>query len=478
MLSRRRLLSAMAAAPALWSVSGTRSLAKERMHEAILKHAKRAAAGWSGPLKLLYPKGCIDNIRPVAAAFEAHTGVTLAFTETGVDDINTQILLETAKSGTSFDLALPATFGIPELVEEGALQNLDALAQEFEPPDYQATSLFTIGDYYKGSLYGYQTDGDTYLAFYNRPWLEDAENQRRFADQFERPLAVPETWEQLDQIMQFFYSPDQGQYGGCLYRTPSYAAWEWWIRFHAKGFFPVTDELSPQINNEAGVAALTEMLAATAYQHPSATVDGLFANWQAYGEGAAFANLGWGGTQKYLNGPESALRGRLAHAPTPGGMIGDQLLKTPYFNWGWNYVVSSRSKRQQLAYLFALYACAPEPSTLAVREAGGYFDPFRPEHYEDAVISKTYSPEFLDAHRASMAESIPDFYLKGQGAYLDVLRESIGLAQSAALSPQRALDLAAQEWEGITNRMGREGQIEQWQFLKSQYPQRARSLLS
>ena len=67
----------------------------------------------------------------------------------------------------------------------------------------------------------------------------------------------------------------------------------------------------------------------------------------------------------------------MAFGPMPGGMVKGQLLKTPYFNWGWNYVVSTVSKQPEIAYLFTLYACSPVMSTHAVRDVDGYFDPFR-----------------------------------------------------------------------------------------------------
>jgi multiple sugar transport system substrate-binding protein len=42
--------------------------------------------------------------------------------------------------------------------------------------------LIYARDYYKGSLYGYQTDGDTYVMFYNKPWLDNADEGKAFAD--------------------------------------------------------------------------------------------------------------------------------------------------------------------------------------------------------------------------------------------------------------------------------------------------------
>ena len=140
------------------------------------------------------------------------------------------------------------------------------------------------------------------------------------------------------------------------------------------------------------------MIAASQFLSPGAATNGLFENWADFAEGNKFCNIGWGGTQKYLNGDDSRVRGKLLFSPSPGGIVNGQLVKTAYFNWGWNYTVSSRSTHKEIAYLFALFACSPAISTLAVREQAGYFDPFRSRHYEDPEIQKTYTPEFLHAH--------------------------------------------------------------------------------
>ncbi len=447
------------------------------MHDMVARAARELAEGRDIELTILLPQGSTANVKAASNAFTQATGVTIRFSETPVDEINSRMIVDTISGTNSFDLALPATFGLPDLVEAGAITNLDDFATKYEPSQFQATALFSLGDYYKDSLYGYQSDGDAYLMFYNRDWLRNPEDQKRFADRHGYPLQIPETWDQLDTTMKYFHRPEEGRHGGALFRTPNYIAWEYWIRFHAKGYWPFDENLVPQIDNDAGVAALEELIAASNSLYPDARTNGLFENWEAFSKGNIFCNIGWGGTQKFLNGENSQVRGRLAFGPTPGGYVGDQLLVVPYFNWGWNYTVSSGSKNPEIAYLFALYACSPVMSTKAVREEGGFFDPFRSEHYSDPQIIKAYSEEFLSAHRESMTRSIPDLYLRGQGEYFDALRENLVLADTGAVTAREALKRTAQQWQHTTRRLGRRSQIEQWTFLRSRYPQAVRRLL-
>lgn len=447
------------------------------LHQQAAEAARKLNQNSSSHLKLLLPNGSVANVKPAIDEFTRLTDIRFELIETPVDDINTRMFLESRLSDGTYDIALPATFGIPDLAEAGAIAELDEYAARYQPLDFQENALYTIGDYYRGKLYGYQTDGDAYLMFYNRRFLENEMHQKNFSELHGYQLKVPETWQQLDAMMAYFHQPDKGAYGGSLFRIPGYMLWEWWIRFHAKGFYPLADNLEPQINNQAGIEALEELIAATDHLSPNARTNGLFDNWREFSQGNIFCNIGWGGTQKYLNSNKSAIRGDLEFGPTPGGIVNGKLIKASYFNWGWNYTVAKNSAEQEMAYLFILFACSPVISTLSVREPAGFFDPFRQEHYSDKLIIDTYSKAFMDEHYSSMLNSIPDLYLNGQTLYYDTLREQIKLASDGKISATKALNDAAKAWKKLHFKLGRKTQAEQWRFLKKKYPESIRSLL-
>ena len=406
----------------LFAKSAQPQLTLENLDIQIVERVKKLTNGKALSLTILQPKGSLGNVKPVGDKFSQLTEVKVDYVEASLDEINVKILSQSLSNETYFDIALPATFGLPDLIEAGSIRSLDKFVKLYEPTNFNNDILYPIGDSYKGKFYGYQTDGDTYLMFYNRVWLEDKIEQINFKEKYGYSLTIPKTWEQLDQMIEFFHRPEKNMYGGALFRNKDYIAWEWWTRFHAKGYYPFNNSLQPQINSEAGINALSELINTTKYLHPQTKTNGLFDNWKAFAEGNMFCNIGWGGTQKYLNGPKSKIKGKLAFGPTPGGIVNQKLLHTPYFNWGWNYTVSSFSKYPEIAYLFTLYACSPKMSTEAVKFANGYFDPFRNEHYVDDEIINTYSKPFLAAHKFSMENSIPDLYLTGQGEYWDVFK--------------------------------------------------------
>ncbi|MEM8792218.1 MAG: extracellular solute-binding protein [Pseudomonadota bacterium] len=473
-LDRRTLLSSIAAVCA-GGASGNAASANP-LHVSVATEARRVA-GRGAVLRLLAPHGCEANVWPVIKAFEAATGVRVELREVPVDEINAQLTLDSLSGDGDYDLALPATFGIPDLAAGGIIRPITSFARQYEPEGFRDGVLYSTGDSFDGEVYGFQADGDTYVMFYHREWLEDAAKRARYEDRYGTPLAIPSTWDELDRQMAFFHSPEEGRYGGALFRTPGYLAWEWWVRFHAKGVWPLSADLEPQIASDEGVAALEDMIRATEMLYPQARSAGLFDNWAHYGEGNTYCNIGWGGSQKYLNGPQSRMRGRMVYGPTPTGSFGGLEVAMPYFNWGWSYVVASISKQPELAYLFALFASTSEMSTLAIREQDGYFDPFRPEHYADPVIVETYSPEFLAVHEASLRASIPDLYLANQGAYFRALSEWLDEAVNRGADPRKSLERAATQWSVLSLRAGREKQRKRWMALRAKYPAAAQAAL-
>jgi multiple sugar transport system substrate-binding protein len=470
--SRRWVLASGCAAIAAPALSAARV-----SHQEIADMVRDRFSEHDAPLRILLPVGSTTNVQPVADAFQNLTGVNVVLTEVSEDDVHVQLSLDHLTGQQNFDLALPATFTIPDLVEGGVISPFEGLRCFEDVTSTQSTSLFTIGDTFDDATYGFQTDGDAYVMFYNTDFQNNETERSAYADRFGMDLATPQTWEELDQQMAWFHRPGDGKFGGMLFRNPGYVAWEWWVRFHAKGVWPLSEDMTPQLANDAGVTALEDMIRVSEYLAPEAATAGLFENWERYEQGDIYANVGWGGSQKHFNKPGSRVRGKLTYGATPGGMIGDDLLVTPYFNWGWNYVVLSTSPEAELALHFAAFATSAQMSTLSVQQ-DGFFDPYRPEHYEDAKIRQAYSDDFLAVHRASMENAIPDLYLARQSDYFLSLSDWITRAINGSTSPENALARVEQQWNITTTSVGQAKQTDRWLSLRSKYPVAARRLLS
>ena len=94
------------------------------------KAAKELANGRVVTLRILQPSGSLGNIKPVAQRWTAETGINVEYIEVPLGEINQKILLEAVSKAGSFDIALPASFGIPDLAESGILVDLGSVRGE------------------------------------------------------------------------------------------------------------------------------------------------------------------------------------------------------------------------------------------------------------------------------------------------------------------------------------------------------------
>ncbi|SFG64856.1 extracellular solute-binding protein [Sulfitobacter dubius] len=145
-------LGAMVAAPAFGSVAIDVQVAAKA----------RKLADRSRPLSVLLPEGSRANLGPVAAAFTAKTGVKVTLQELHIDQINAELMLNSVLGEAKYDVALPATFGLADLVAAGAIHPLDDYAARYEPTGFRNAMLYEEGDRFDGQTYGFQTDGDAY----------------------------------------------------------------------------------------------------------------------------------------------------------------------------------------------------------------------------------------------------------------------------------------------------------------------------
>ncbi|WP_175501296.1 extracellular solute-binding protein [Poseidonocella pacifica] len=414
-------------------------------------------------LRLLLPEGSEANLAPIKAAWTKMTGFEVVHELSDVDDINARIaedlLLETA----DYDVALPATFGLPDLAYSNAVLSLEPFLAKCPNAYSEEGHLYTVGNRFEGETYGLQTDGDVYLMFYRKNLMEDPEEGKAYADQFGTALDIPTDWNELDRQMRFFHRPEQKMYGGTLFRAPGYLAWEFLARFEAEGGQLFDDQFRPQFNGEAAVKVLSDLIQATSYLHPGSGFGTLFENWDRFTSDQVYANIGWGGSQKSFNAPGSPLRGNLRYSALPRGKGSGR----GYFNWGWSYVIPTSAPYPELSFLFSALAMDPEISTTAVQQIDGYFDPFHERHYSDPVIQEVYSPSFLEVHRSAMLAAGHDIYLPGYGNYLAALNENIHAALTGDLSEDLALERMQIEWGRITLEFGGDSQARRWAALRS-----------
>ena len=476
-LNRRQTLSGMASAFGLLAYPAIASN-YPGFHEEIAQKAKNLVNGQPTVLRCLFASDASKSFVPVAAEFKKLTGIDVIYDEAHHDfDVGTQLMLQSLSGAADYDVASPASFSIVDLAAAGAIEPITELARNHEPEGYRDDVLHRTPESVEGELYAFLVEADAYTMFHNTRFHQDEALSKGYEDKFGATLDIPKTWVELDRQMAFFTRPEEGKWGGCLHRTPGYVAWEWWIRFHAKGIWPFADDMTPQIASDAGIEALEDMIAATESLHPDVFSLDYFDNWDVFHQGNVYCNLGWGGSEKIMSSKWPDFHKHIAYSPIPGGIVAGELLQLPYVNYCYVLTLPANNNFSELSYLFMLFATSPKMMTLAIQQVDGVLDPSRPIHYEDKIVREIFSANYLDNLKWSLSNAVPDLYLKDQGEYFRELNHWLHRALTHETPPKEALDSISKRWDVITKTAGHEAQIERWGKLKAQYSANARRLL-
>jgi multiple sugar transport system substrate-binding protein len=380
-----------------------------------------------------------------------------------------QPALQNLKTNPDIDLTVARTHEFPDLLDQGLIEDLAPMAKQFG---------FSLDDkpprgYIRPHLQGFvgsrlaaiPADGDVIVMYLRRDLLESPVEKAAFRKQRGRELAVPRTWQELEELMQFFHRPQQGLFGSAEQRERD-SAWMLWLpRYLSQGdgnrrLFD--DNLKPQIDSPAGIAATESYVRTVRYSPPEILVDGKDYSYTMplFMQGKAFAALFTIAGAKLLNDASSSVRGKFLVAPIPGTRQSGRIVRHNIPIYGNNLVVSSRGTQRKLAFLFTMWLTDPDISVRTVGVKGGFTDPFRWNHLKDARIRELYTPEALAVFAREWDVALPPGTgLPGDGEYIEALNQNLWLAAAGRQSAGEAMRRTAQEWERITQRIGRERQL-------------------
>jgi multiple sugar transport system substrate-binding protein len=134
--------------------------------------------------------------------------------------------------------------------------------------------------------------------------------------------------------------------------------------------------------------------------------------------------------------------------------------------------VPATSKNKEAAYWVAKYLSLDKsPITVAANWSGQ--DPYRVSHFTDPSHYK-FSDEasrkdYLAATEANLKVGFPDLNIPGAAQYLDSLDLAVNKALSGEADPKAALDAAAEDWKGVTERLGADNQKKFWNEALASY---------
>ncbi|MEM2841608.1 MAG: extracellular solute-binding protein [Candidatus Bathyarchaeia archaeon] len=384
------------------------------------------------------------------------------------------------KSGAYDHISVVPVSYLADFVEAGLCADCTGWMQKYKPdidtgPCAYPPAVINLEMKYKGRLYGFAYDYDIWLNHYKLDYFNDPDEQKAFESEFHYPLRPPQTWKEFEDVSKFFYRPDENLYPTWEYKVLYWELFNFKLRFITKGKYFFDKEMHPNIDRQEGIDAFNDMLRAQKYQPKESWVSYWDVNYPWYvteqedGPTLAFL-ISWTSLMKFCYATKDKqgkpFVDRVALAMTPGyEMSNGEIRKAGFIAASHVLTVNKYSKHPELTYLFNQYLADPQVSTKEILEAAGYYEEHRTCHFSDPEFVRRYRKENAEVQLQNLDYLAPDLNIAGVTEYDNALDVNLNAVFKGTKDPVKALRDTHDAWEEITDRIGRDSQIEAWLAL-------------
>jgi len=391
-----------------------------------------------------------DYLQQIGNDYEAATGIKVTVVQTPWGDFYNRVGTEWAAKGTSFDLIVGDSQWVGQAVTQGHYIDLtDFMVSNGIDKTVTPATLQYYGEYPQGSgkYFAYPTEGDANGWAYRKDLFENPDEMAAFKAKYGYDLAVPETWEQLRDIAEFFTRPDAGLYGLAIYTQDDYDAI---TMGYENVMFSYGADWKDADNNVLGVVNSPEAVAALdLYKQlysfaPPGTNDAFFQEMNdAYMNGQAVMIMNYFAFFPVLDSDQNKFKDDTGYFPMPKGPTGERFAALGGQGISVNAYVDDA--RQQAALDFIKWFAQPDTQKRWA-ELGGY----------TCNIDVLGSDEFLNAtpYNRAFAETmtfVKDFWnIPEFGQLLEPTQRYLsGFIVAGEGTAQEALDSLAEEQDAI-----------------------------
>ncbi|MEO1090208.1 MAG: extracellular solute-binding protein [Pseudomonadota bacterium] len=456
------------------------------------------------------PKGGISGplyaFRPM---FEELSGATVNIALTPISELYTKTFLDLRNGTGEYDAMIVGAFFYGDLIDGNYVLPVDDWRESGDFPEWSydpmPDSLRAIHTW-DGVGYGVLNDADGQVLYYRRDLLNDPEHHAAFQEQFGYDYAVPpRSLQELKDVAEYFNGKPLGENGepisGAVLHLKVREQGLYHFTTLATSFAMTPGELTecqgvywfnpadmtPLIDSPGHVAAL-EYLNELAAFGPDAQISwSLGEAWDYFLRGNAVFNFSYGDVAPLAQDEErSKIRGKIGSAVLPASDTYWDMCQETFVDaevprtvgnvtgGSWHGVVSSLGDAPEAAYSFlSLMAMKPVSKWLATYGWNGVDPGYNYQFLEpvgeaklDDYIAAGWDPEDVQLYLQAYHENfnapvmLPYLRITGTQEYYDALDSNLSAAMAGSKSPEEALQDTAAAWEGVTDRLGRDGQLE------------------
>ncbi|NOZ71376.1 MAG: extracellular solute-binding protein [Chloroflexi bacterium] len=417
-------------------------------------------------------------------------GITINIIEVPFSGVYEKEKTEFVAGTGAFDVVTFYPAYIGDFAGNGYLEPLDEYmakspASVWDPnPDDVLKPFWELYSKFGGKVYALPVDGDVHMLMYRKDLFENPEEKAAFKEKYGKELAPPETWEDWLQIGEFFTRDAGETLAGETLERPFYGSadfaqrgfsFAWFVDRWAAFGEPYFDEnMVPQVNSPNAVKALQNFVDGLKNAPPDMLGYGYDELRDAFLKGNVAMVVQWTDVPKKGADPnQSAIAGKIGVGRVPGWNINGTVVHRAMMPVGRVVAVAADSKNKEAAYWVAKHV-SYDRSLEDVSTSLTGLDPYRHLHFNHPEAYTMFptieeAQAYLDGVSAAMADGYPEIFIPGAAQYEDALDLHVNKALAGQETPQEALDATAAEWEKITDRLGRDKQIELWDKALAAY---------
>ena len=289
-------------------------------------------------------------------------------------ELHERTLTNAGLANGDFDVAHINTDWIYEGFANNAFEVLNDRIEQNSPANYPegwSKSLLGLQNF-DGQIVGLPFHDGPECLIYRKDLFEGQQEQKNYQAKYDKPLKVPQTWDDFKNIAEFFHRPAQNLYGSIFacYPDGHNTVFDFCLQLWTRGGTLIDENGAININTAAATEGLTfyrNFVKDKNLVHPNS------ADFESVAAGVAFMNgeaammINWFGFAAMCEVDEnSKVKGKIEIDLLPSGV--DK--KSASLNVYWLYTIAKGSKNKDVAYDFLRFVTNPENDKL-LTQAGG-----------------------------------------------------------------------------------------------------------
>jgi multiple sugar transport system substrate-binding protein len=400
-----------------------------------------------------------DILKTLVSDFTAKTGITVNVEEAPYDNVVQKLTLDFSTHKAAYDVfSMPYEY-LGSFVEQGYISPIDSYltdsklaAPTFDQSDI-IQAMWKNASNWKDHYYGMPSESPVMMMFYRKDLLSDPTEQANFKAKYGYDLAPATTWQQFQDIAQFFTRKKGETLAGQTLAHDFYGVataakrhiatvCEWFNYMWSFGGNLFDSQGNLAIDSPQNLQALTYWTGLTKYAPPGYTSYTWDEVTSAFQQDTVAESITWGDTAGAVEDPsQSQVSGKMGYASIP---VDPSVNKVVAHYGGWTYAINKDSKNQEASFLFMEWALSPDIQ-LKLGQQGGLPALTSVFQNPDLVASKPYwSQELKSLSESSSRPRIPQW-----GGISDALSLTLSQTLAGQLTPEQGLQQSATQLQQV-----------------------------